>query len=168
MRGRTTSRCRGTEPGGGMDPVMDPPLPWALPFLAPGVSSLIRTTRGAEALLRSATRALGRHGGLLRVGGSLDNNVKYQMGGMTAEEWARERQRRLQGYQRTAEAVAQDKEMFATVQADVPDADAGGDGAAFAAAVAMPVTVATPEPVQGRPDRTSGLDDQRDSMLVAL
>ena len=114
----------------------------------------------AQALQREedAAQGIGIHGGA----------EDWQSSGMTAEEWARERQRRLQGYQRTAEAVAQDKEMFATVQADVPDADAGGDGAAFAAAVAMPVTVATPEPVQGRPDRTSGLDDQRDSMLVAL
>lgn len=37
-------------------------------------------------MLNSAVRAFGQHGGLLRIGGSLDNSVRYEMGGLTHKE----------------------------------------------------------------------------------
>jgi heparanase 1 len=37
-------------------------------------------------MLNSAVRAFGQHGGFLRVGGSLDNSVRYEMGGLSHEE----------------------------------------------------------------------------------
>lgn len=75
---------------------------------------------------------------------------EWEQNGMTAEEWARERHRRLNGYQKSAEAVVQEPQEMGTVEV-VRNDDASRElTPEVNAAVATPVTVATPEPVQAR------------------